>query len=166
MSEPKANVTIKTLFQTYLKQNGLRDTYERRTVADALNDCAEHFDLDQLSLIIETKGGHVSRATLYNTITLLLKAELIRRQQFAHGRVLYECVNRLPSGNQLHLVCTDCGKITDVRSSAVIKEISGMKFGSFVPDYVSLTVYGLCSRCARRQRRQAMASTDQLKLFK
>lgn len=166
MSETKVNASIKTLFQAYLKQNGLRDTYERRAVAEALSDCNDHFDLDQLALIISNKGGHVSRATLYNTITLLLKAELIRRQQFAHGKILYECTNKLPAGNQLHLVCTSCGKITDVRSSAIIKDINTMKFGSFVTDYVSLTVYGLCSKCSRRQRRQVKASTDQLKLFK
>lgn len=166
MSETKVNASIKSLFQAYLKQNGLRDTYERRAVADALNDCTNHFDLDQLALIITNKGGQVSRATLYNTITLLIKAQLVRRQQFDHGKILYECVNKLPSGNQLHLVCTSCGKITDVHTAAIIKDISSMKFGSFVSNYVSLTVYGLCSRCARRQRRQAQASTDQLKLFK
>lgn len=144
----------------------MRDTYERQAIADAITDCPEHFDPEQVGEVVRAKGISVSRATVYNTIKLMTKAGLVRCHRFADGKYLYECVNKLSTTNQLHLVCTECGKIRDLRNSAIIKEIGSMKFGTFSPTYVSMTVYGACSRCAKKLRKQAEGATDQLKLFK
>ncbi len=143
-----------TAFNSYLRAHRLRETYERKVVIQALSQCPGHFDLETLSYAISSNGDRVSRATIYNTIALLMKANLVRRQQFADGQYLYECTLRLPSGNQLHLICNVCGKITDLRSSTVTKELGNMKFGSFSPEYVSMSVYGTCARCSRRIRRE------------
>lgn len=166
MSDSKTNTSLYATFQAYLKTNGLRETYERRKIVDALAEHKGKFDLEQLALIMSGHGARISRATLYNTVALLVKAGLVRRQQFADGQINYECTQRLPAGNQLHTLCTECGKVADIRNSAVIRELSDMKFGTFNPQYISMTVYGICSRCSRRLRRQEQAATNQLKLFR
>lgn len=135
--------------------NGLRETFERKVIVETIAECRGNFDLESLATMISAKGKRISRATLYNTLSLLIKADLVRRQQFADGQYHYDCTLRLPAGNQLHLICNTCGKITDLRNNAIIKDLSNMKFGSFAPEYISLSVYGTCARCAKRQRSTA-----------
>ena len=166
MADSKNMTGLNSAFLAYLKKNGLRETFERKAIVESVAEYKGHFSLEELSDSIMLKGKRISRATLYNTISLLVKAGLVRRQQFADGRYHYDCTLALPSGNQLHLICTVCGKVTDLRNNSVIKELGNMKFGSFAPDYISLSVYGTCSRCARRQRREEASATNQLKLFK
>lgn len=153
MAENKNNGSLQGSLQSYLKEHGLRDTFERRIVVEAISKCNGHFDLESLGDTISGDGHHVSRATLYNTVRLLMKASLVRRQQFDNGSYFYECTSRMPSGNQLHMVCTNCGKVTELRNGSVTKELAKMKFGSFAPRYIALSVYGICSKCARKLRR-------------
>lgn len=153
MSDSRNTSGLAAAFTSYLKEHRLRETYERKVVIQALSQFTGHFDLETVASAIDSNGERVSRATIYNTVSLLVKANLVRRQQFADGQYFYECALRLPSGNQLHLICNVCGKITDLRNSTVTKELNDMKFGSFSPEYISMSVYGTCSRCMRRIRR-------------
>ena len=155
MSDCKNTTGLVTAFNSYLKEHKLRETYERKVVIQALSQCQGYFDAGSLAKIISSGGERVSKATLYNTISLLVKAGLVRRQQFADGQHIYECTLRMPSGNQSYLICNECGKITDLRSSTVTKMLDEMKFGSFSPEYISMSVYGTCARCTRRIRREA-----------
>lgn len=166
MGDSKNTTNLGSAFSAYLKTNGLRETFERKVIVEAVSERDGHFDLDALSNSIERKGKHISRATLYNTISLLIKADLVRRQQFADGQYHYNSISSLPSGNQLHLICNVCGKVTDLRNNTVIKELDNMKFGSFSPEYISLSVYGTCARCARRQRKPSRGKTNQSDLIK
>lgn len=166
MSETKVTGDLWISFKNYLKNSGLKETYERRIIGEILSEHSGHFDLNWLADELRNKGAGVSRATLYNTINLLMKAELVRRSQFADGTFIYECTAKLPSGNQLHVVCTSCGKVSDIRNAATLKTLMSLKFGKFVPSYMSLTIYGTCSRCATVKRKLANAQTSQLKLFK
>ncbi|MCM1449936.1 MAG: transcriptional repressor [Clostridiales bacterium] len=154
MAENKNNDSLRTAFQSYLKENGLRDTYERRVIIEAITNSKGHFNLDNLSADIIESGHQVSRATIYNTVGLLVKASLVRRQQFDNGTHFYECTYRMPSGNQLHMVCINCGKVTELRNASVARELSMMKFGSFAPRYIALSVYGMCSQCTRKMRKE------------
>lgn len=155
MSDSKNTTGLVAAFISYLKEHRLRETYERKVVIRALSQCQGHFDTESLAKAISSGGERVSKATLYNTIALLVKAGLVRRQQFADGQYIYECTLRMPSGNQSYLICNECGKITDLRSTTVTKLLEDMKFGSFSPEYISMSVYGTCARCSRRIRREA-----------
>ena len=68
MGDSKNTTNLGSAFSAYLKNNGLRETFERRVIVDAVSEYTTHFDLDSLAKSIEDKGKHISRATLYNTI--------------------------------------------------------------------------------------------------
>lgn len=166
MNSDRNKITI-SAFASYLKEQGLRDTYERRVILETILAINQGFDTPTLTAAIRDKGEHICRATIFNTVSLLIKANFLRRQKFADGTCLYEPTSLLPSGNQLHLICTSCGKISDIRNSAVIKDLDKIKYGSFMPSYISLAVYGLCSRCQRKKRVKSRPKDSiQLKLFK
>ncbi|MDE7386210.1 MAG: transcriptional repressor [Muribaculaceae bacterium] len=160
MADNKTADLLYTTFMSYLRQNKLRETYERRVIAQTVGLLGERFDIDSLTVLLESKGEHISRATVYNTISLLVKAMLVVRHQFDSGQYFYEVQSAARNSNRLHLICTTCGKVSNMRSNKIVREVSEMKFGTFTPDYITLSVYGICSKCAKRSRR------DQLNLFK
>ncbi|MDE6402780.1 MAG: transcriptional repressor [Muribaculaceae bacterium] len=160
MGDSKTTDSLYTAFMSFLKQNKLRETYERRAVVEAVEMLGPRFDIDNLIVLLDSKGEHISRATIYNTIALLVKSMLVARQQFDSGQLFYEVQSPVKNANRMHLICTVCGKVSNMRNNKVVKEISEMKFGTFTPQYINMSVYGICSKCAKRSRR------DQLNLFK
>lgn len=165
MSDSKTPNTLYSTFLTYVKENKLRDTYERRTIIELIEECDGPFTSEYILTQLRAKNSNISRATLYNTLALLIKAKLVRRKQFSDRQTLYECSLRLPAGNQLYLVCTTCGKVATIRKNTIIKELNKLNFGTFTADYISFTVYGTCSRCARIKRKEMSTEARQLKLF-
>lgn len=73
---------IKNALKHYLKKKGFRNTPERYTILEEIYNMEEHFNVDDLYLIMLNKKYHVSKATIYNSIEIFLDAGLIRKHQF------------------------------------------------------------------------------------
>ncbi|QOR73617.1 Fur family transcriptional regulator, ferric uptake regulator [Cruoricaptor ignavus] len=73
---------IKEVLRKYLQEKGLRNTPERYTILEEIYNMDQHFNVDDLYLLMLQKKYHVSKATIYNTIDIFLDAGLIRRHQF------------------------------------------------------------------------------------
>ncbi len=124
------------LFTEYLTRKGHRKTPERYAILDHVCAINGHFDVEMLYQSLEGANFHVSRATLYNTIELLVDARLLVRHQFGTQGVQYECAEK--AAGHFHLVCSHCGK----------------KFTKFTPEYFSMYIFGLCSKCKYALKRK------------
>ena len=69
------------LFEVYLEQNGHRKTPERFAVLHEIYSYIGHFDIEQLFSRMQDSEFRVSRATLYNTMELLIDCNLVRKHQ-------------------------------------------------------------------------------------
>lgn len=82
----KKNIeVVKKVLHKYLKSKGLRNTPERYTVLEEIYNYDKHFNVDDLYLKMMERKYHISKATIYNTIDVLLDAQLIRKHQFGEG---------------------------------------------------------------------------------
>ena len=133
---------VEEMFTKFIEAKGLRKTPERFAILRMAQSFKSHFEIDELHRAVD-KDFHVSRATVYNTVELLCECGILRRLLIDTHHALYE----LALTNHLHLVCTRCGSVREVKDSQVLSRLAALRFKGFTPSYFSTCVFGLCDDC-------------------
>ena len=81
---------VKKILNKHLEIKGLRKTPERYAIIDQIYSFEKHFSADELYSKMINKKYIVSRATIYNTLDLLVSIELVTRHVFKDNIALFE----------------------------------------------------------------------------
>jgi len=132
------------ILKNFLKNGKNRITPERFEVLDAALDYQGHFGADDLYIMMKNQQSSVSRATVYNTLELLVQCNLIGKRNFGDNMTRYESI--LKKQKHDHLICVDCGRIVEFinpKINALPDEICN-EMGYKVESY-SFNIFARCN---------------------
>lgn len=134
---------VKQIFASRLEQSKQRKTPERFAILEEIYRRQDHFDAESLYIHMKTQSYRVSRATVYNTLELLVSYNLVTRHQFRTNLARYE--RAYGRGQHDHIICTNCGKVVEFCDPRIqqIKNTMGDLL-KFDVEYHSLNLYGQC----------------------
>lgn len=159
MSLPQQHLEeVRRIFSAFLKQRSQRQTPERFAVLDELYATDDHVDADELYLRLKQKGCRVSRATVYNTLDLLLECDLVVRHQFGKNQAKYE--RAYSYWQHDHLICIDCNQLfefCDPRIQSIQEMVA--EIYQFDIKHHALNMYGHCQRTSCPNRPVAADET-------
>jgi len=136
---------IKRIFSGYLEEKSLRKTPERFTILQEIYKFNDHFDAETLYNHLKTHNYNISRATVYNTLDLLVSCDLIKKHQFGNAQTQYEKAYHYKQHD--HLICDQCEKVLEFCDPR-IEQIQS-KIGELMQFNIhghSLILYGNCQR--------------------
>ncbi len=135
----------------YLKEKKLRSTRERFVLLEEIMKTNKHFDADELYATLLAKGLKASRATVYNTLDLLVECGIISKYHFGEGHNRYERALGRPRHD--HLICLECGDIAEFVSeklTRIQKEVCEDK--KFMMQNATLQIFGTCAKCQAKKK--------------
>lgn len=144
---------IYDLFCEYLSQNKMKLTRERAAIARAIEDFNDRFSIEEVHTAVDD-GFHIALATTYNTISLMVKAGLLKQHATVKGNEksrLYERVIDM-SRPKLKLICSECGSTKVLKDPELGRLLDPRRFTTFAAEIYDLKIWGQCSRCQRKRR--------------
>lgn len=131
-------------FTEYLEVNKCRKTTERFAILECLYMHEGHYCVDDIYEMLQYKY-RVSKATVYNTLEHLCKANLVLRNVFdGNTNAYYERFTLRPHH---HAICLKCGSISNWYDDEVVSLLQAKKIRNFRMQETSLQLYGKCIRC-------------------
>ena len=132
-------------FKLFLKAGKHRITPERFEVLNYAIESGNHFTADDLYLEMKNGKSNVSRATVYNSLELLVKCEMLAKRNFGENKTFYESSYNIQ--NHGHIICKVCGdiiefnhpKLSDIVDTIVAKN-------DFVHDSFQFNIFGKCKK--------------------
>jgi Fur family ferric uptake transcriptional regulator len=153
---------LREQFRVFLRTKMYRNTQERFRVLERVAELDRHFTADELYVYMNTRGDKISRATVYSTLDLLTRCNILVKHRFQGDSATYELAARKP--NHDHLICRDCGHMIEFQESALLalQDAIAERYGMRALRH-SLQIFAQCrdqEHCAHRRHGEDSTTSD------
>lgn len=135
-----------------LKEKGYKLTPQRRAIVDIMiNNEGSHLTTEELYDLVKKECPEIGLATVYRTVQLLEEIGVVCKMDLDDGCNRYELVHEDENHQHHHLICTVCGKVTEVEGDLleVLEHNIEEKYKFKIKNH-SVKFYGICSDCINK----------------
>ena len=130
-----------------LGRQGYRLTPQRVMILSAIENSGNHISAEEIYAQIVAKYPNVNISTVYRTLELLKRLDLVTETDLGEGRVRYHPAEE---GRHHHLVCRECGAIIDLDESLLAPlKTALLREYKFDAALRHLAILGCCVNCSR-----------------
>jgi len=152
------------LFYAYLRQNGLKKTYQKELILETFLNTEGHLSVEDVYALVKRRDKRIGIVTVFRTLKSLTACGIAKEITLGDGLTRFEHSYHHPHHH--HIVCTECHKTIEFVSpelERIQEEIVG-KYG-FLPIHHRLQVYGTCEDCREHRPVPEAPKCDTEKVF-
>lgn len=144
-------------FLHYLDQHKKKRTPERLVVLKKVYECQTPVDIQTLHELVCSEEYVVSLTTIYNNLSLLVDAGLVRKLDLVGGKMAFfeKTLGVKPHG---YVICDECGAISLLRTLDVSSQ--KVPLGFRIQD-VTFHIHGVCKKCQAAERKRNSKKAQQ-----
>ena len=134
-----------------VKVKGYKLTPQRRAILDVIiENEGKHLSSEEIYEYVKKSCPEIGLATVYRTLLMLEKINVICRMNFDDGCNRYEIVHRNEDHQHHHLICLNCGSVEEVKGD-LLENLEKTIFDNYdfkVTNH-SVKFFGYCSKCRK-----------------
>ena len=133
-------------FKTVLRKEGLKITPQRVAILKEIIKDKGHRESEEIYFAIKSSKTHVSRATVYRTLDILVQNNFVRKLNIGDGRERYE--SKINSLHHDHLICEICHNIIEFvdQDIEMLQDEIANKYQFSLTRHVH-QLFGICKEC-------------------
>lgn len=128
-----------------LTRQGCKNTKSRKAVIDALERTQSPISAEEIFIVIKDSGGSANLSTVYRTLELMEKKNLVSKILMSDGKARFELTG---DEHRHHLICTSCNKMVsiDICPFEDLQKDVGKQTKFDITGH-KLELYGVCPDC-------------------
>ncbi|MGE5415167.1 MAG: Fur family transcriptional regulator [Acidobacteriota bacterium] len=140
---------MNTEYAGKMAENQLKMTRQRKVIMTVLETSqGHHLTAEEIHQEVRKELPGVGLATVYRTLEMLARLEIIHKGSFDEGKHRYELYEKEGHFHH-HFICLACGQIIEVRDDLLhVLENEMEKKGFRITDH-RLKLYGYCPKCGQ-----------------
>jgi Fur family transcriptional regulator, ferric uptake regulator len=143
--------TLYTRLDAYMGKKGLRNTEQRRVIAETFFDGPSHVTIEQLLGQVRARDSRIGYATVYRTLKLFTECGIAAERHFDDGPSRYELSDSSTNEHHDHFICVECGRIIEFHDEGIerLQEQIASGLGFRIHKHKH-EIYGQCADCQEK----------------
>jgi Fur family ferric uptake transcriptional regulator len=152
------------LFYSYLRQNGLKKTYQKDLILETFLNTEGHLSVEDIYALVKKRDKKVGVVTVFRTLKSLTACGIAREITLGDGLTRFEHSYHHPHHH--HIVCTECHKAIEFVCPE-LERIQGeiIQRYHFQPVHHRFQTYGICEDCREHRPVGEIQKHDTERIF-
>jgi Fur family ferric uptake transcriptional regulator len=152
------------LFYSYLRQNGLKKTYQKDLILETFLNTEGHLSVEDIYALVKKRDKKVGVVTVFRTLKSLTACGIAREITLGDGLTRFEHSYHHPHHH--HIVCTECHRAIEF----VCPELERIQDDiiqryHFQPIHHRFQTYGICEDCREHRPVSDIQKHDTERIF-
>ncbi|MBN1568264.1 MAG: transcriptional repressor [Acidobacteria bacterium] len=154
----------KEVFHSYLRQNGLKKTYQKDLILETFLNTEGHLSVEDVYALVKKRDKKVGVVTVFRTLKSLMACGIAREISLGDGLTRFEHNYHHPAHH--HIICTECRKVIEFVCPELEKIQEEIVHGyHFQPIRHRFQTYGICEDCREHRAAAEIQRQDTGRIF-